>query len=239
MNNDLNRRAKKMLTRANALGLVSKAGSALAVDVMEELVAAAEGYRNAHAYRAALKDREPPALEQEYPDEAGNDYKLVLGTGCWIAMGKFSVHPYLTRDGIVVDIHPRGASQKDLATVTASTEAAEEALAPVVVQDVVDALRNIACPGTERQNAEDVAATVHSGKVSPRHGGADMVVTLKTVTLGEPSMEYDLRICAFGPDAYFEWIDQCGDPVGAMFYHVASSVVQAYLASQSPKDRAG
>jgi hypothetical protein len=134
MTKNLSGLARKMCTRAKELGLVSATGAPLTVDVMRELIAAGEGYRNAHAYRAALAGQERPALEQEYPDEAGNDYKLVSGTGCWIAMGKFSVHPYLTSDGVCVDIFPRGASQEDLASVQA-LNADAQAILDRIAQD--------------------------------------------------------------------------------------------------------
>jgi hypothetical protein len=50
------RAASRMLKRAQALGLLSRDGKPLAVDQMEELLAAAAGFRNRHAWRASLSD---------------------------------------------------------------------------------------------------------------------------------------------------------------------------------------
>jgi len=119
--------AQKMLKRAQALGLQPKDGKPLVLDHVYELIAAANGYRNQHAYRAALANREPAFLEQENPDEAGSDYRLVSGRGCWISMGAFSVHPYLTDEGVVVDVYPHKAEFDCIASTYAFTTDAEGA----------------------------------------------------------------------------------------------------------------
>lgn len=134
----LNKTARKMLARAIQLGLTGKNGSPLVADLMEELIAAAEGYRNAHAYRAALATREAPALVQEHPDEANNDYLLIEGKGCWITMGQYGVHPYLTDDGIVVDVHANGAEFESIATTWAHDSDAEDALCESEAIDIDD-----------------------------------------------------------------------------------------------------
>lgn len=123
----LTRNSQKMLKRAEALGLTAKKGTPLTLDHMHELLAALHGFRNAHAYRKSLKEREPAALEQENPAEAGNDYKLVNGRGCWITMGAFSVHPYLTDEGVVVDVYPLKAEIDSIATTYAFNADAEAA----------------------------------------------------------------------------------------------------------------
>jgi hypothetical protein len=50
------RAASRMLKRAQALGLLSRDGTPLVVDQMEELLAAAAGFRNRHAWRASLSN---------------------------------------------------------------------------------------------------------------------------------------------------------------------------------------
>lgn len=132
--------AQKMLKRAQALGLQSKDGKPLALDHVYELIAAANGYRNQHAYRAALAKREPAVLEQENPDEAGSDYKLVNGRGCWISMGAFSVHPYLTDEGVVVDVYPHKAEFESIASTYAFNSDAEAAYCEHEDVDFDDAL---------------------------------------------------------------------------------------------------
>ena len=123
MNKTLIRQAQLMQARAEQLGLP------VVVDQIFELMAAAEGFRNAHAWRAALDKREPAALVQECPDESGSDYKLVNGRGIWLSIGAFSVHPYLTDEGVVVDVYARGCEDGDAAASTwALTTDAEDAM---------------------------------------------------------------------------------------------------------------
>lgn len=75
-----------------------------------------------------LNEREPAALEQENPDESGNDYKLINGhKSCWISMGAFSVYAKLTDEGIVVDIYPYKAELEALASTYAFNSDAETA----------------------------------------------------------------------------------------------------------------
>ena len=74
-----------------------------------------------------LNERDPAALEQENPDESGNDYKLVNGRSCWISMGAFSVYAKLTDEGIVVDIYPYKAEFEALASTYAFNSDAEAA----------------------------------------------------------------------------------------------------------------
>lgn len=126
MSKEMKRAAQRMLARAAELGLVTKDGKPVVVDLMEELLAASAGHRNAHTYRSHLARCEPAALEQEHPDEAPCDYKLVNGRGCWISMGAFSVHPYLTDEGVVVDVYAKGAENDSIASTYAfDTDALE------------------------------------------------------------------------------------------------------------------
>lgn len=139
MKNSLTPQARRMLRRAQELGLKSADGSPLVLDQMTELLAAAEGFRNVHAYVAALARRDSPALEQECPEESNCDYRLVQGKGCWLTMGAFSVHPYLTDEGVVVDVYAKGAEDGSIASTWAMTQDAEAALcewADVDIEDV-------------------------------------------------------------------------------------------------------
>jgi len=131
MKKEMRRDAARMLARATQLGLMTKDGKPIAaVDLMEELLAAKDGFRNAHTYRLALEKRSAPALKQEHPEQSDNDYRLVKGRGVWVSMEAFVVHPYLTDEGLIVDVYGKGAeSEKSLASCFASMLAAEEAVA--------------------------------------------------------------------------------------------------------------
>ena len=130
MKKEMRRAATRMLARATELGLTTKDGKPVVIDLMEELLAAKEGFRNAHAYRVALDKREAPVLVQECPDESGSDFCLVSGRGFWATMGLFSVHPYLTDEGIVIDVYGKKAEgEESIASTYAFTADAEEAIA--------------------------------------------------------------------------------------------------------------
>lgn len=61
-----------------------------------------------------------------------------------------------------------------------------------------------------------------------RHVSRDAVTVLrKALHEGE---EYELRVCGCGTSAYFEWIDQRGDPVGDVFTVLDFDQVEASLA---------
>lgn len=161
---EFRRTAEKMHARALALGLTTKSGSPVVIDLMEELLAANMGFRNAHAARAHLSKggpMEPPALEQENPHESGSDYVLVNGRSCWLTMGVFSVNPYLTDEGIVVDVFANGAESEAIGSTWALFSDAEEELVSDLDIDVDEAeawARSQGCkhfdalPSTERTN---------------------------------------------------------------------------------------
>lgn len=138
MKKEMQRAAQRMAARAQALGLVTKDGKEPVADLMEELLAASQGFRNAHAWRAAMATREKPVLELESPDEAGCDYKLVEGKGCWLTMGPFSVHPYLTDEGLVVDVYAKGAEDESIASTWVHENDAEAAYAKWEDVDMVN-----------------------------------------------------------------------------------------------------
>lgn len=127
MNKDIRSAALRMLTRANALGLTTKSGTDVVVDLMEELLAASQGYRNVHAYRAALAKQEAasPAGDQ-VPGQLG--IAVAAGQDCWVTMGAFVVHPNLTDEGIVVDVFAAGAVDESIASTWATQDDAEVAL---------------------------------------------------------------------------------------------------------------
>jgi hypothetical protein len=64
---------------------------------------------------------------------------------------------------------------------------------------------------TKMMTATEVAAACG-------HNYIDDYTTLRTDTT--PDGETDLRICGFGNDAFFEVIDDLGDPIGDMFYEI-------------------
>lgn len=283
MTNEIRKSALRMLARANSLGLVSKTGAPLVVDQIEELIAADHGYRNVHAYKAALASRETPVLVQEHPDEAGNDYKLIAGKGVWIRMGRFSVHPYLSGSGVVVDIHTAHAEDAILDTASASDHDIEDALLtrhgmddPTRLEELeawvessenkiyddesvqsrlaliekFAAMKSASIFGTSPNafiehlspveavagrltqllpssngfienmgTAEDVAARLNHD--------AHSITTLHTAEYEDT--DYDLRICKVGSDAFFEWVNQDGDPVGDMFYERTPDTVSEFF----------
>lgn len=67
-----------------------------------------------------------------------------------------------------------------------------------------------------------------------KHASAEATTVLHTVARGDH--EYELRVCGLGAGAYFEWIDQLGDPVGDVFTTVDFDQVEAMLA---PSEREG
>lgn len=58
--------------------------------------------------------------------------------------------------------------------------------------------------------------------IAAEHGHANMdsATVLATVTVN--SIEYDLRVCGVGKEAFFEWINDGGDPVGDVFDEIES-----------------
>lgn len=50
------------------------------------------------------------------------------------------------------------------------------------------------------------------------HSNSDSYTTLQTYV--KEGIEYDLRVCMSGDDAYFEIINDLGDPVGDIFYEI-------------------
>lgn len=134
MNKNIKKAALRMQKRGQHLGL------SLTVDQAMELLAAAEGFRNRHAWTAYNDKLEKPALLQEHPEQSNCDYRLVEGRGCWISMAGFSVHPYLTDEGVVVDIYAKGAEDTTLSSTYASSDEAEYQLAEYHGFELDDAL---------------------------------------------------------------------------------------------------
>lgn len=153
MNKDIRSAALRMLTRANALGLTTKSGTDVVVDLMEELLAASEGYRNVHAYRAALAKQEAAAPNaNQVPGQL--DITVAAGQDCWLTMGAFVVHPNLTDEGIVVDVFATGAVVESIASTWATQEDAEVALGEAA--------------GIDPDKAEEyIAAKTERGLASP------------------------------------------------------------------------
>ncbi len=59
-----------------------------------------------------------------------------------------------------------------------------------------------------RHTASEIAAA--------HNGHTNAASTLATIT--HDGTGYDLRVCGFGKDAFFEWINEGGDPVGYVFF---------------------
>jgi hypothetical protein len=137
MNKEIRSAASRMLARATALGLTTKNGSDVVVDLMEELLAASHGYRNAHAYRAAVAKTAPPALDVAATGEL--NVTVEQGQDCWVSIGAFVVHPKLTDEGVVVDVYAKGATDDTIASTWAMQEDAEAALCDQAGVDSDDA----------------------------------------------------------------------------------------------------
>jgi len=60
-----------------------------------------------------------------------------------------------------------------------------------------------------------------------KHASRDASTLLHTVARGDS--EYELRVCGLGAAAYFEWVDQLGEPVGDVFTMVDFDQVEATL----------
>ncbi len=77
-------------------------------------------------------------------------------------------------------------------------------------------------------------SAVSSGQMALQcdHLSRDANTTLHTAVLDEGV--YQLRVCGRGADAYFEWVDQLGDPVGDVLSEIDFDQVEATLA---PDDR--
>ena len=58
------------------------------------------------------------------------------------------------------------------------------------------------------------------------HTNKDSNTTIKSVPNEDPLYEntmMDLKVCGHGEDAYFEWVNASGDPIGDIFYEVEIS----------------
>ena len=71
-------------------------------------------------------------------------------------------------------------------------------------------------------------ASSHELALQHQHHGADSATTIHTAPRDDG--EYELRVCGVGEAAYFEWINQIGDPVGDVFQEIDFADVEANLA---------
>lgn len=155
-----NTRAERIARKVNDLGF-NKNGKPMIIDQAWEVLALEEGVRNAHTLRSKMKNREEPVLEQEAPEESGRDYRLKEGkTGCWIKIGVFSVHLYLTDEGIVSDVFANGEEDESIASTYAFFNEAEEKVCELDEIDIDDVAEWVGLHYARNFDAESPTARI-------------------------------------------------------------------------------
>lgn len=59
-----------------------------------------------------------------------------------------------------------------------------------------------------------------AGDLTASHVSEQSWTTVTTTEVDD--VAYDLRVCGIGPEAFFEWIDEDGDPVTEVFDEIES-----------------
>jgi hypothetical protein len=126
--------AERMLKRARALGLISRTGAPVVVDQMEELIAAAAGFRNRHAWRASLQaDVKQPELTPGEERQQKLDVLDSIGVEVfedpdkafywlWTAPTDMCEDPFTTEDAALADAWNRAVSDTCAKADMPSTE---------------------------------------------------------------------------------------------------------------------
>lgn len=70
-------------------------------------------------------------------------------------------------------------------------------------------------------------ATARQAASLIQSGGRDGVTTIETLSYN--GTEYDLRLCGEGSEAYFEWINEGGDPIGDIQEEIRSNEVTRFV----------
>ncbi len=139
------KRAQRLVQRTNALGF-ARDGKSMVIDQARELIAAEDGYRNWHAYRAALATATlatEGALVRENPDDQEdlNSYRLQDNhRGCWVKIGPFVAHLYrpFGDEGVILDLHISGHEDNTLSSAYCSYSDGEGELCSDLEIDIDD-----------------------------------------------------------------------------------------------------
>jgi hypothetical protein len=79
----------------------------------------------------------------------------------------------------------------------------------------------------EQKRTSTQGVQTASAVADKHHATKDSATTISTVSF--EGTTYELRICSIGADAYFEWIDDQGDPIGDMFYELTPKVNSEFI----------
>jgi hypothetical protein len=163
------------------------------------------------------------------PFRASPDVTWMAGADAPRASLAAQIKKILVEDGFDVAQAPDGrwyfADEQDREDVTAGEHHTEN----LAWRDLAESRRHVL---EEAGLALDgVFSTVASSvrlALQYKHGSADANTVLHTAE--RDGSDYELRLCGRGPAAYFEWVDQLGDPVGDVFTVVDFAQVEATLA---------
>ena len=101
------------------------------------------------------------------------------------------------------------------------------------VDRVIDQLRLFR--RAARKTLNEVVCTAESVARNNGHASPDSCTTLDTFTVDGHT--YDLRVCMSGSDAYFEFINEDGDPVGDIFDVLTSTTKNTFASQVSVQDK--
>lgn len=163
------------------------------------------------------------------PLGAARDATWLPGADAQRAVLEALIKKELVNDGFDVARAPDGrwywADEQDRDEVTAGDHATES----LAWRDLAEARRHVLEDGD--LDADGVFVTTASSRElaeQHHHQSADAATTVHTALRDEA--EYELRVCGRGDTAYFEWVDQLGDPVGTVFEQVDFDQIEATLA---------
>lgn len=139
----------------------------------------------------------------------------------------------LTEDGFAVALAPDGrwysADEQDREEVTAGEYHTEN----LAWRDLAESRRHVLeDAGLDPAGAFPAVTSSMQMALQHKHAQRDAATVLHTAT--RDGEELELRVCGCGTGAYFEWVDQLGDPVGDVFTEVDFDQVESTL---PPADR--
>lgn len=167
------------------------------------------------------------------PIRAQSDVTWMKGIDAECASRAAQIKKTLIEDGFDVAQAPDGrwyfADEQDRDEITAG-EHHTEAMA---WRDLAETRRHVLeDAGLESDGAFSTFASSARLALQYKHGSTDAVTILHTAVRDDG--EYELRVCGNGARAYFEWVDQLGDPVGDVLTAVDFADIEATL---SPGER--
>ena len=135
----------------------------------------------------------------------------------------------LIEDGFAVALAPDGrwysADEQDRDEVTAGEYHTEN----MAWRDLAESRRHVLeDAGLDPAGAFPAVTSSMQMAMQNKHVSRDALTVLHTVS--QEGKEHELRVCGCGTGAYFEWVDQIGDPVGDVFTEVDFDKVEETLA---------